>query len=140
MLDAKEIEQCVERGMANIASVYGKEKFSKLVDLIKDDEVLMGFIHSVAMEVTFTAVRKGVAISDKKESILTMPENIPVLVRDEKKDLLMIVVPKGGKYYIVGTDKTLNIEPSCWYNVPLFKPSEEKSTNDESAEQVETDV
>lgn len=132
LINDSEIIEYLRRAIRDVKQVLPQDEVTGLLKLLHEDNTLKTFLNALILEVAMPSISKGIDISKKRQSILTMPENIPVLVCDENKsESLAIVVPKAGKFFMVGNDDyQFDIVPTCWYDIPLFGPRENSEVMD----------
>lgn len=126
MLTHDEINECIDRAIMNVVSIEGPEKVKDILDILSSNETLSKVIHAMTIEVSMASTFKGLELHEKEQSILTIKDGIPSLVYDKGQQLLAVVVPNKGKYFMAGSDMEINIKPDCWYDIPMFKQQEKK--------------
>lgn len=136
MLTHDEINQCIERAAMYAAQVIGVEEMKEVLDKLARDEHMSEFIFTVALETSMSSVFRGLEMHDMEQSILMLKDGFPVLVHDKTKKSLAVVVPKNGKYYVLGSDVEVDIKPDCWYDIDLFKKEENNGANIHKPESV----
>ncbi len=135
LISDEEVVKFVSSALRDAGSVCGVDNAKKLINSIAQDDTFKMFINALVLEVSLASIQKGLDLSENQKSILTLPENIPVLVRDKKQGALIVTVPKGGKFFMVGSGQELDIQPDCWFDISLFGPApEEKGTEETSNE------
>lgn len=131
MISDEEVVKFVASALRDAASVCGTDNAKKLINSLAQDDTFKMFVNALVLEVALASIQKGLDLSENQKSILTLPEGIPVLVRDKKQHALIVAVPKGGKLFMVGSGQELDIKPDCWFDINLFGPAPEKKETEE---------
>lgn len=129
LISDDDVVKHVASALRDANSIVGPEKAKKLINFITSSDSAKLFINALVLEVAMASIQKGLDLADKQQSILTMPEGIPILVRDSKQKALIVTIPKGGKFYMVGTSTEIDIKPDHWYDVSLFGGQENTDDN-----------
>lgn len=129
MLTHDEINQCIERAAMYAAQVIGVDEMKEVLDKLAKDEHMSEFIYTVALETSMSSIFRGLEMHEKEQSILLLKDGLPVLVNDKTNKSLAVVVPRNGKYYVMGSDVEVNIKPDCWYDIEILQKEEINGDN-----------
>jgi hypothetical protein len=124
LLNDEEIVKYVASALKDTDSITGKEETKKVIDSITKDAGMKIFVNALVLEVFMSTLQKGLELSEKQRSILTMPEGMPVMVRDSKQRALVVAVPLQGKFYLAGSNTEIDIKPDYWYDINLLGATE----------------
>lgn len=129
LINAKDIHTYISNALRSVSMIMGN-KTKEVIELLGRKPIQL-FINALSIELAMVYLQKGIELADKKQSLLTLPDKIPVLITDSKSNTLLVVIPSNGKYYLVDGETEVDVSPSCWYDVPLLaKQTENGGAND----------